>query len=80
MNIEQFFGPLPQEYCVYFYALSVVFGGMFAISVISIGFFMVTNMKKVNAMFCVNSFFVLLNLFFAYLVNRLLNTMCVRSV
>jgi hypothetical protein len=78
--IDQYFGPLPREYCVYFYALSIVFGILFVISIISIAYFMITHIKKVNTMFIVNSVFILLNTFLAYLSNRLLHTMCVKSI
>ena len=78
--MDKYFGPLPREYCVYFYALSVLFGVMFAFSVVSMLYFMVMHMKRVNMMFLANSFFMILNTFLAYLVNRLLHTMCVKSI
>ena len=78
--MEQYFGPLPREYCVYFYALSIVFGVMFMTSAVSIAYFMITNIKKVNSMFIVNSVLILLNSFLAYLANRLLHTMCVKII
>lgn len=78
--MNQYFGPLPREYCVYFYALSIIFGIMFALSIISIGYYMITNIKKVNTMFIVNSILILLNTFLAYFANRLLHTMCVKSI
>ncbi len=78
--MEKYFGPLPREYCVYFYALSILFGVMFAMSVVSIAYFMITHIKKVDMMFIVNSIFILLNSFLAYLANRLLHTMCVKSI
>ena len=78
--MDKYFGPLPREYCVYFYALSVLFGVMFAFSVVSMLYFMIMHMKRVNMMFLANSFFMILNTFLAYLVNRLLHTMCVKSV
>ncbi len=78
--MDQYFGPLPREYCVYFYALSILFGVMFVSSLLSIAYFMITHIKKINTMFIVNSIFILLNTFLAYLVNRLLHTMCVKSI
>ena len=78
--MNQYFGPLSREYCVYFYALSIIFAGMFIMSAVSIGVFMVTNIKKVNLMFIVNSILILLNSFLAYFANRLLHTMCVKSI
>jgi hypothetical protein len=78
--MDQYFGPLPREYCIYFYALSIVFGVIFVTSLISISYFMITHIKKVNTMFVVNSIFILFNSFLAYLANRLLHTMCVKSI
>jgi hypothetical protein len=78
--MNKYFGPLPREYCVYFYALSIIFGVMFVMSVISISYFMITHVKKINTMFIVNSIFILFNSFLAYLANRLLHTMCVKSI
>jgi len=78
--MDQYFGPLPREYCVYFYVLSIVFGIMFVISGVSIAYFMITHIKKVNTMFIVNSVFILFNSFLAYLANRLLHSMCVKSI
>jgi len=78
--MDQYFGPLPREYCIYFYALSIFFGFTFVMTALSIAIFMLTNFKKVNVMFIVNSIFILLNSFLVYLANRLLHTMCVKSI
>lgn len=78
--MDQYFGPLPREYCMYFYVLSIVFGIMFVMSAVSIAYFMITHIKKINTMFIVNSIFILLNSLLAYLANRLLHTMCVKSI
>ena len=75
-----YFGPLPREYCAYFYFLSIMFGIMFVFSAVSIAYFMVMHFKKVNAMFVSNSLLVLINTFLAYIANRLLHTMCVKSI
>lgn len=78
--MDAYFGPLSKEYCIYFYILSIIFGVTFVLSAISIGSFMVMHSKKVDMMFIVNAFMVLLNTFLAYLSNRLLNTMCVKTI
>ena len=78
--MNNYFGPLPREYCVYFYFLSIIFGIIFVFSAISIAYFMIMHFKKVNAMFISNSFLVLTNTFLAYIANRLLHTMCVKSI
>jgi hypothetical protein len=78
--MNSYFGPLGQEYCVYFYALSIIFGITFLFSAISIASFIVMHHKKVDVMFIVNAALVLFNSFLAYLANRLLHTMCVKIV
>ena len=78
--VESYFGPLPREYCAYFYFLSLFFGLFFVITLISIVILFFTQTSKINTLFIVNSTFVLINLFLGYFVNRLLNTMCIRSL
>ena len=78
--MNNYFGPLPREYCIYFYILSVFFGILFVISLLSIASFLILHFKKVNSLFIINSFLVLFNTFLGYLANRLLNTMCVKSI
>lgn len=78
--MDTYFGPLSKEYCLYFYALSVFFGSMFVFVIIGIVTFMIMNFKKVNTLFIANSFLVLFNFLIAYLVNRLLNTMCTKTL
>ena len=78
--MDKYFGPLPREYCVYFYLLSIISGIIFVSSVISIAYFMIMHFKKVNTMFVINSALILFNTFLAYIANRLLHTMCVKSI
>jgi hypothetical protein len=78
--MDKYFGPLPREYCVYFYFLSIIFGLIFASSALSIAYFMIMHFKKVNTMFVINSLMLLFNTFLAYIANRLLHTMCVKSI
>ena len=76
--INAYFGPLPREYCMYFYVLSLIFGFAFFVSLFGILGFIIFNYKKVNTTFLVNSTMLLLNMFLAYIANRLLNTMCIK--
>lgn len=78
--MEAYFGPLGKEYYTYFYALSIFFGIGFVVSAISVASYIVMRYKKVDMMFIANSFILLLNSFLIYFVNRLLNTMCVKSL
>ena len=78
--MNTYFGPLGEEYCVYFYALSIFFGIAFVLSVLSVVTYMFTNYNKINMNFLIHTFFLLINSFLAYLVNRLLHTMCMKSI
>ena len=78
--MNDYFGPLGKEYCTYFYILSIIFGLVFVFSAISIASVVVMHHKKVDTMFIINSFFILFNSFLAYLANRIMNTMCVKTL
>lgn len=78
--MDSYFGPLGEEYCVYFYVLSIIFGITFVISLFSTGYYMATHFSKLNVMFVANTFFLLFNSFLAYLSNRLLHAMCMKSL
>ena len=78
--MNKYFGPLGPEYCLYFYIMSISFGILFLLTLFTTLSYGITNYKKENSLFCINSFFMLTNSFMAYLVNRLLNTMCIKSV
>lgn len=78
--MDAYFGPLGEEYCVYFYILSIIFGITFALSVVSSVYYMATHFSKLTPMFVANMFFLLFNSFLAYLSNRLLHTMCMKSL
>jgi hypothetical protein len=78
--MDKYFGPLPREYCVYFYALSIFFGFVFIVSLVSFLAVSIYHYKKINMMAVMNTSMLLINTFLAYLVNRLLHTMCVKSI
>ena len=78
--MDTYFGPLSREYCVYFYALTILSAFVLVSSAITISYFMIMHFKKVDAMFMFNSFYVLFTAFLGYIANRLLHTMCVKSI
>lgn len=78
--MNTYFGPLGEEYCVYFYALSIFFGIAFVLTLISTVTYMFMHVNKINMSFLMHTFFVLLNSFLAYLVNRLLHSMCMKAI
>lgn len=74
-TMEYLFGPLGEEYCVYFYALSI-FGFVYLILfIVPAIFYGITN-KKTNIMYWVNVLAISLGYFIFYFQNRLLHTMC----
>ena len=78
--METYFGPVGNEWCIYFYALSILFFISFILAIIGIISAVVMKGKKIDAMFIVNSLALLFNTLLAYFVNRLLHTMCMNSV
>ncbi len=77
--MDSMFGPLSRDYCVYFYALAVITALLFAVS---IGSFMyaIASGHKLTTFKMVQYIGAFLQLFIAYFVNRLLYTMCMRSI
>ena len=78
--MNTYFGPLGEEYCVYFYALSIFFGIAFVLTLISTVTYMLMHFNKINMNYIMHAFFLILNSFLAYLVNRLLHSMCMKSI
>jgi hypothetical protein len=77
--MNYFFGPLPKEYCLYYYFLSVISAIIFTITLISFVVAIVKS-KKVKIGMVISMINALLSLFIGYFVSRLLYTMCIRSL
>ena len=76
----KFFGPLDKGSCVYFLVISVIF---FIALVILLGneiIYIIQNIGKLNMRLVTNGFIIIFNVFVAYFVNRLLYTMCNKSL
>jgi hypothetical protein len=75
------FGPLNKKYCNYFYFMSVLSFILFCTTFITILFsifHLIKNKKETaNVFFSTN---LLISSFLAYLVNRLMYTMCINSI
>ena len=74
------FGPLKKEWCNYFLFLSMFMYVLFVIAVLTEIFFLFNHYKTLDFKMIVNGVLLLLNAFLAYMVNRLLYTMCVKSL
>lgn len=72
------FAPLSANYCLYFYYISVFNFFIFAIAVVSLAWAMFSR-KKGKAVIG-TSISVIISTFVAYFVNRLLYTMCSKSI
>jgi len=77
-TMQNLFGPLSKEYCLYFYILSIV-GMVFLILVVLFALFIgITKKKGFDFYVQMMSAAVAYGIF--YFQNRLLHTMCVGSV
>lgn len=74
------FGPLGKGYCIYFYALSIIFFVTFATTLVAIIMMLIQKPKTIDSKFVFKSALIVLYTLIPYLVNRLLYTMCVNSV
>ncbi len=77
---NKYFGPLPKEWCTYFYVLSIIFFFIFAFTLVSILYTMITGFSKINLHIVTNWAVILLNSFIAYYINRLFYSMCIKSL
>ena len=77
-TMQNLFGPLSKQYCLYFYALSVIFLVLTVIVILSTLFIGITKRKDASFFF-----FGLLGAAsygIIYFQNRLLHSMCVGSI
>lgn len=76
--LEYFFGPLPEYYCLYFYAVSVFAAIVAAIALINVVFLMFSKGGNRQIM---GTYIMLFTVYFVlYFQNRLLNTICEKSL
>ena len=78
--MEKVFGPLDKSACLYFFIITVLFFISFVLLLINELYFIVMNFRKINLRMLVNGLLILFNIFLAYFVNRLLYSMCTKSL
>jgi hypothetical protein len=78
--INLFFGPLDKSACIYFYFLTAFFFVILIISVIFFLMLVIQKPKEINMRMFLDSLLLGFNIFIAYFVNRLLYTMCTKSL
>ena len=75
------FGPLNKEACIYFLFISALFYFVFILILIGSGIYLMRNPKEFKlSNITLGNFSLLLNCFVLYFVNRLLYSMCVKSL
>jgi hypothetical protein len=79
-DFMSFFGPLDKSACVYFLIISVIFFISLLLILSSEIIYVVQNFNKLNFKMISSGIIILFNIFVAYFVNRLLYTMCNKSL
>ena len=72
--------PLGKDHCIYFYIFSLMAGVSFMITLIGAIIVIITHFKKMDYLLLSNMFFMLLHMFIIYFMNRLLYSMCIKSL
>ena len=78
--MSNYFGALDKSSCVYFLIISVIFFVLLVIATLTQLLWIVKNFKQLNFRILTGGIVMLFNIFLAYFVNRLLYTMCTKSL
>jgi hypothetical protein len=78
--MSNYFGPLDKNSCVYFLVISLIFFILLVIAIFTQLFWVFNNYKQLNFKILTGGLVMVFNIFLAYFVNRLLYTMCTKSL
>ena len=78
--MSTYFGPLDKSSCIYFLFLSILFFSMLVFALIAEIYYTITNFRQLNFRIVYNGLLLLLNFWLVYFVNRLMYTMCSKSL
>ena len=78
--MNMYFGPLDKQYCVYYLVLAMLFFAALIVAIFGEIFYVIKKYKEINFRTFSNGILILFNIFVAYFVNRLLYTMCSKSL
>ena len=78
--MTMYFGPLDKQSCIYFLLLSMIFFAVLTFTIIGEALYIFKNYKDLNFRVFTSGVLLLFNSFIAYFVNRLLYTMCSKSL
>ena len=79
-SFNDLFTPLDKKYCYYFYYLSIISYFIFIFLVLSLMLMVVFHYSKLNLYITLNLVSVIISTFLAYFVNRLMYSMCLKSL
>lgn len=78
--VSNFFGPLDKKSCSYFLFLTIFFFIALTFALFAEFVFLIKNFRQLDLRIFTNEILLLLNFFIMYFVNRLLYTMCSKSL
>ncbi len=78
--MSTFFGPLDKQACVFYLFLTILFFAMLVFAIITELLFVIKNFKTLDLRIVSSGILLLFNAFIAYFVNRLLYTICTKSL
>lgn len=78
--MSTFFGPLDKQACVFYLFLTMFFFGLLVFAIITEIVFIFKNFKTLDFRIISSGILLLFNAFVAYFVNRLLYTICSKSL
>ena len=78
--LDKLFGALGKESCMYFYFLSVLSFIMLVFSILSVVIYMIKHRKSMNYSTITHMLIVSIHLLIAYFVNRVLHTICTKTL
>ena len=78
--MTNYFGPLDKSSCVYFLIISGIFFVLLVVAIFSNLLWLIKNYKQLNLRILTGGVVMLFNIFLAYFVNRLLYSMCNKSL
>jgi hypothetical protein len=79
-SLKDLFTPLDKKYCNYFYYISVITYCLFILLLLLFIWSLVFNYKKLDSYICINYISIIISTFLSYFVNRLMYSMCVKTL
>ena len=79
-DLNSLFGPLDKNACLYFFIITCFFFIVLVLTLIGELLYIVKHYKTLNMKMFTSGILIWVNIFLAYFVNRLMYTMCMKSL